>query len=560
MPDPKSAQGILRHRAVEALGIAALALVLNLAGNSRVGLWDRDEPRYAECTREMRISGDYLRPTFNGQPRHQKPVLIYWLMLLGTAVGGDNPFGVRLVSACAGASTCVMVWAFGRKMFGPQVGRLAALVLATAPIVVINSKLATTDATLAFFLATSQFALWTLSKRPSRAASYVFWVSLALATLTKGPVGPALIAASGVVSLAFGGPRECWGRLRWKQGLATFVLIAAPWYLAIGILSRGDFYRVAIGGEIVGRVTKVLEQHPGFPGYYPTTTLLAFYPWSTLLPAAFLAAIAKRKSDPTLGFLLGWAFGPMIVLECVRTKLVHYYLPAYPACALIVAWLVSKLGEAEMSLRRWPLGRLGSGLLSGVAVSLTILAVGAALVLPWSLTWPCLLIAALFVIGTSFASQMFRQARPERGAMILAGTWACVMLVLGGWLLPAAEPYRLPRRVAKKLAEVADRSKNPPILMGFQEPSLIYSLGRPVSVMRDGPWLRDALVRDGSAVSAVSHDELDKLAKDPGLTVDVIETIDGFHMSKGKSESLSVVVIRPTEVARRSVASGTRVR
>jgi hypothetical protein len=144
--------------------------------------------------------------------------------------------------------------------------------------------------------------------------------------------------------------------------------------------------------------------------------------------------------------------------------------------------------------------------------------------------------------------------------MILAGTWACVMLALGGWLLPAAEPYRLPQRVARKIAEVSGRRNTPPVLMGFQEPSLIYSLGRPVSVMRDGPWLRAALVREGSAVSAVTRDELEKLQKDPGLTVDVAETFSGFHLSKGRTESLSVVVIRPTELARRSVERASRVR
>ena len=91
-----------RAALVEASLIAALALTLNLAGNGRFGLLDRDEPRYAGCMRAMRQSGDYIHPTFNGVPRYQKPILIYWLMLAGTAVGGDNPFGFRLVSALAG--------------------------------------------------------------------------------------------------------------------------------------------------------------------------------------------------------------------------------------------------------------------------------------------------------------------------------------------------------------------------------------------------------------------------------------------------------------------------
>src|SRR3954466_1057169 len=94
-----------RRALLEGAMIGLLALTLNLTGNGRVSLWDRDEPRYAGCTREMRSSGDWMHPTFNAEPRYHKPVLIYWLMLAGTAVGGDSPFGARLVSALAGAGT-----------------------------------------------------------------------------------------------------------------------------------------------------------------------------------------------------------------------------------------------------------------------------------------------------------------------------------------------------------------------------------------------------------------------------------------------------------------------
>ena len=102
--------------------IAALALMENLAGNDRTGLWDRDEPRNAVAVREMRARGDWMVPTFNDEPRYHKPILIYWLMGLTTAIAGDCPFGVRLVSALAGAGTCVLVWGLGWRMWGPRGG------------------------------------------------------------------------------------------------------------------------------------------------------------------------------------------------------------------------------------------------------------------------------------------------------------------------------------------------------------------------------------------------------------------------------------------------------
>ena len=147
---------------IEPIALVLLSLAINLAGNARTGLWDRDEPRYAVAVREMRAGGDWLFPTFNGEPRYHKPILIYWLMGLTTALAGDNPFGVRLVSAMAGTAAVLGVWWLGRRLFGRGAGRWPALIYATAPIVAVESKLATTDATLALWLLGCQASLWVL--------------------------------------------------------------------------------------------------------------------------------------------------------------------------------------------------------------------------------------------------------------------------------------------------------------------------------------------------------------------------------------------------------------
>ena len=533
----------------EALGILALSLTLNLAGNGRISLWDRDEPRYAECTREMRASGDWVHPKFNAEPRYQKPVLIYWLMLAGTAIGGDNPFGARLASAIAGSASCLLLWGFGGRLLGRRVGRIAALILATAPIAVANSKLATTDATLAFLFLGCQVSLWSLTKRESTRAAVFFWICLALATLTKGPVGPAMIAVSGLVSWALGGPTECWSRLQWRWGLSLFVLISAPWFVAIAMITHGEFYREAVGAQILARVTTTLERHSGFFGYYAVTTAVAFYPWSALLPAALVAGFVKRKSNPAIGFLLGWIIGPMILLECVQTKLLHYYLPACPACALLVGNLLASVSDSERNLRRWPMGRLAIGSLMGIGLSLLVVSLGGVIVLPWALKWPCLVLALILGIGTLIATEWFRAGKTERATFGLVATWASVLLLIGGWLLPQIEPFRFSQRVAHSLAEVSILEKARPLLAGYQEPSLIYNVGKPIQIMKDRRWLKDLLRKDGAVVAALSAQENRALGSDPSLSLAESCTITGFNLNKGKTETLKMVVIRPAAVA-----------
>jgi 4-amino-4-deoxy-L-arabinose transferase-like glycosyltransferase len=524
--------------------ILAVSLTLNLAGNGRVGLWDRDEPRYATCTREMLERGDWIHPTFNGQPRYHKPILIYWLMRAGYAIGGDNPFGARLVSAFAGAVTCLLTWRLGRSIAGREAGLLASLALATVPIMVAESKLATTDATLACLVVAAQGCLWGLSRHDSPGLAFGFWLALALATLLKGPVGPAFVAASGVVSWWWGGPTSCWRRLRWRAGLLVFAGLTVPWFLAVGWLSRGEFFRFALQTQIVQRISSGMEQHGGFPGYYPLVALPMFYPWSALLPAAILAAWTRRRTSPEYGFLLGWVVGPWLVLECFGTKLVHYYLPCFPACSLLVAWLVVEVARQGGSIRDWPLGRMGMRLLGLIGVAAALILAGVAvLIAPKPLVSPMLVMAAILACGTMLARIVIERSRPLEAARGLVVTWSLVMVLFGAWFLPAAEPYRFSRIVGERLAELSTRTGVRPAMMTFQEPGLIYALGHPACDVRGYDEMAEEVRRGGPILLPLLADEVVEMRSDPRFLVKVVEPISGFNTNKGKVQELEFAVV-----------------
>ncbi len=545
----RAGQSLADHprRAVflEAALIALLALVLNLAGNGQISLWDRDEPRYAGCTREMRASGDLIHPTFNAEPRYHKPVLIYWLMLGSTALAGDNTFGARLVSSIAGVVTVLLVWTLGRRMFGPRVGRLATLILATAPMMVAESKLATTDATLMAFLTFCWLCLWELSGKASKAWAAGFWVSLALATLTKGPVGPALIGFSAGVSALWGGPRDWWRRLHWGPGLVGFALITAPWYIAIGIVSHGEFYRVAMGKHVIHRMTTGMETHGGFPGYYVAGTLLGMYPWSAVLPAGLLGAWVRRKSHPGLGFLAGWILGPLLMLELVQTKLIHYYLPAFAGCALLAGWLIASVADSGLLLRRWPLGRTAMGLLLGVGLGAAVALVSLGALARGGMLVPFATLGVLVAGTTLVAFRNLNAGATVPAVRVLVGGWALTMFLLGAWALPTAEPFRLSPRVAERLRAVQQAEGVSPLMVGFQPPAVVYHYGAPIPVLQTRDWLAERLQSQGPLVAALSEPELELLRKDVGWDLDVRESVTGFDVERGRMQTLQLVVIRP---------------
>jgi 4-amino-4-deoxy-L-arabinose transferase-like glycosyltransferase len=552
--DPVASRPARRLAWLEPVLLCLLALALNLAGNDRTGLWDRDEPRYAVCVREMRARANWVLPTFNGEPRYHKPPLVYWLMGLTTRLAGDNPFGARLVSGLAGASTVLGVWWLGRRMFGARGGWLAALVFATAPVVVAESKLATTDATLALWLFGCQACLWVLSRQPSRAAAIGFWLLLALATLTKGPVGIALVAASALVAWRCGWPIPSLARLEWRSGVALFLAVAVPWFAAVSIISRGEFLRFAVGNQIVHRVASDMEAHGGFPGYYPVVSLLAFYPWSALVPMALAGAWASRRSDPTLGFLIGWAIGPLLLLECFKTKLIHYYLPAIPACALLVTWVVVSISSEGVNIRRRPLGRLALALLLGLGLVATTVHLAVASIAPGSLRWPVVVIASVLAGGTLLGTLRFQHGETERAVLALGATWSVVLLLFCGWLIPQAEPYRTSRQIGERLARLSAQMGIKPVLLEYQEPGVIYALGHPVALTRD----RDgffAQLEGGKAVLTVAlPSEIEVMRSHFGLHVTPVDEVYGFVLTKWREQLFQLAVVRRADSARDGVS------
>jgi 4-amino-4-deoxy-L-arabinose transferase-like glycosyltransferase len=535
---------------LEPIVILLLALTLNLAGNRETGLWDRDEPRYAVCVREMRARNDWIFPTFNGEPRYHKPILIYWLMGLTTALAGENPFGVRLVSGLAGAVTAVGVWWLGRRMLGPRGGFLSALIFATAPIVVAESKLATTDATLMLWLFGCQSCLWVLSRRPSRGASALFWVLLSLAILTKGPIGPALIGVSTLLSWWWGWPVPPRERLHWQRGLAGLLILTCPWFIAVSIASHGEFLRFAVGRQIVHRLATDMEAHGGFPGYYPVVSTLLYYPWSSLLPAAIIAGWSGRKANPNVSFLLGWVVGPLVLLECFQTKLIHYYLPAFPACSLLVAWLVLSLGEGKVRLRSQSFGRLGLACLVAIGLAWVALLLTGTVLMPRNLRSPLIAIAAIVVLGTLVGTRLLRQGASERAIYALATTWAFVLLLFGGWLIPMGERYRTSRVVGERLASHSNRLGLEPVLLEYQEPGVIYALGHPAALTRDRDGFFAHLEGGRSVLTVLLASEIEVMRRHFGLDVRPIDHVDGFALTKGKRQTLHLAAVRQADPER----------
>src|SRR3954469_8765036 len=122
------------------VGVVVLAAVVYLAGNGRVALWDRDEPRYAQTSRQMLQSGDWVVPRLYDEPRTAKPPGVYWAQAAAMAVLGDNSFAARLPAAVAMVLTLALTAAAVWRAAGPTRAAWATLVLASSAMVLIAAK------------------------------------------------------------------------------------------------------------------------------------------------------------------------------------------------------------------------------------------------------------------------------------------------------------------------------------------------------------------------------------------------------------------------------------
>ena len=290
-----------------------------------------------------------------------------------------------------------------------------------------------------------------------------------------------------------------------------------------------------------------MEAHGGFPGYYPVVSTLVFYPWSAFIPAALVSAWVRRKSDPKFGFLIGWVIGPLLLLECFRTKLIHYYLPAFAACALLLSWLAWSIIADEVNIRRRPLGRLGLALLVGIGLAGAVALSAGAVMLRGNLAPPMLVVASLFAVGALGGSVVVPAGATERAVYFVAGTWAVILLCCGAWLVPLTEPYRTSRLIGEKLAAHSASLGIEPVLLEYQEPGVIYALGRPVATTRDRDGFFSHLKGGRSVLTVALPSEIAVMRKHFGLVVTPVDQVDGFVLTKGRRQTLQLAVVREGE-------------
>ncbi len=333
-----------------------------------------DEGRYAEIPREMVATGNWLTPRLNDIKYFEKPALQYWATATAFTVFGDHEWTARLWSALCGYAGVLLAFFVGRRLFGEQAGLYSALVLGSSFLWVFIGHINTLDMGLSFFmmlaLAGFLIAQTSASARTMRNAMLLAWAAMALAVLSKGLIG---IVLPGTVLVAYSLMQRdfaLWRRLHILAGLALFLLISAPWFIAVSLANPEFFQFFFIHEHFTRFLTKV---HGRFHPWYAFIPILALglMPWLLSFSPAMLQGWrtqAPVKAFQPRRFLWLWAVVIFLFFSVSDSKLPPYILPIFPA----LAWLIGDyLTRVSARALRWQLlftFLLGALITAGVAI------------------------------------------------------------------------------------------------------------------------------------------------------------------------------------------------
>ena len=540
---------------------AALLLVISLVsflpGFFNIPPVDRDEARFAQATRQMIESRDYIDIRFQDEVRYKKPVGIYWMQAAavraGAALGipdAHTAIWLYRIPSLFGAIGAVLLTYWAALAFVARRGAyLAGLMMATCVLLNVEARLAKTDAVLlaccvaAMGVMARAYLGQSLGRHVGWGHAALLWTAIAVGILVKGPL-ILMVTGLAAVALAVADRSARWLlHLRPAPGILWVLLLALPWFILIMAKSGDSFLQQSVGQDLFAKIFQGQESHGAPPGYY----LILF--WLTFWPAAPLAAVAAPAAwrawrEPAERFLLAWIVPSWIVFELVMTKLPHYVLPLYPAIAVLIArGIEQRTLSHNPHLARfavaWP---FFAALLPAAAIIALIWMRGQ---FGW-LAWP---FAACAAICGFYAWRLYDIEGAERS--LARASLAALFSMIA--VLGVAVPLMRPIFPSRQLAELVQLSgcRDPVIAAaGYHEPSLVFLVGTQIRLV-DGVGAAEIL-RQGDCRVAIVESRQERAfaqrAERIGLHYSLRGRLDGsFNTNGGRTANFAIYRSEPLQ-------------
>ncbi len=476
-----------RYRVALAVLLVAsgLLLFLGLAANT---IWDANEAFYVETPRQMVLTGDYVHPQFNGEPRMNKPVLSYWIVagfyhLFGISVGVE-----RLAIAIGALGIALAAFVFGRALRSPATGALAALLLLTAPRFVMFSRRIFIDIWVTAFMTLALACFILAETQPDRRRRWLWlmYAAIGCGVLTKGPIAVLFPAATIGTWLLLQGRWRDISRLSLAPGVLIVLAIVVPWWAAIYMEQGWEPLRAFWLGENLGRFTESMQPGERDIFFYVPVVLGDLFPWSVFVVAGLLAPL-RNLGTPALRnlatLLLLWVLWHVGVFSFSETKQDLYVFPIVPALAALAA---------DRIVAGWESASAWIGRATIATAALMVVAAGG---LFWLFGSRAVvhqiaganMLAALLVCGAVAAMGLVVARRVSAAVLAVATTMVAANYVFALVSLPAVEAFKPVVPMVEVIRSRAREGAPPPVVAHYRTvlPSMAYYLGRPIEDIFD---------------------------------------------------------------------------
>ena len=489
-------------------GLVAASALLLFLGLDASTIWDANEAFYVETPRQMVLSGDYVNPSFNGQPRFNKPVLSYWIVAAFYQVFGVSVWAQRMAIALGAIGIAAAGFVIARVIWSARAGWIAALVLLSAPRVVFFARRIFIDIYITLFMSLVLMFFVLAEARPAHRRRYLLlmYAAAGCGVLTKGPVAIALpVLAFGVYLAMEGRLREIL-RMHLVTGALIVIAIVAPWYAMVYAEHGWQYIRDFFIGENVGRFSETVGSQDRPFYFYVPVLLTELFPWALFVPAALWTAFKVRERLTRL--LLCWIAVIVLVFTFSSTKQDLYIFPIAAALAALIAGLFEKASSGIEPARTW------------THWTWPILAVVLGVFWFALQQWFGSLSSPYFIRGAFFAGLFLmagavgvlgywrgRHTMEAVAALGIAFVFVNYMLVLVS--LPDFERFK---PVAPLSAAALQRNPGAHVVQYRTPlPSMVWYLGKPVEEIIDLPVLQQRLLRPEETLVLLKRSEYAQL-------------------------------------------------
>lgn len=317
--------------------VVAAFLVLWGLGLSHRSITRPDEGRYAEISREMAATSNWVSPRLNQILYFEKPPLQYWGGAVAMKLLGPTPLAARLWTALLGLLGCFALWRLGNSILGAPVGRLAALITGSSVYYALLGHLDTLDLGVSVWMTLSVLCFLRAQQADGKRFMLLAWALAGLGFLSKGLIALVLPGLALVVYSLVNREGSAWRKLHWTWGLPLLLLVVLPWVL-LAAQQHPEFLHFFFIHEHFERFTSTVHQRVEPFWYFLPILLVGSMPWLGLLPAAIREgwAPSNTRFNPQR-FLLVYALVVLIFFSMSGSKLAGYVLPAWPPLALLMA-------------------------------------------------------------------------------------------------------------------------------------------------------------------------------------------------------------------------------